>query len=34
LKEMVKDAVQCHFDPDERPSVIRLHQIKEEVIAA
>ncbi len=34
LKEMVKDAVKCHFEADERPSVIRLHQVKEEVMAA
>lgn len=35
LKEMVRDAVHCHF-PDEqiRPKVIRLHIVKEEVIAS
>jgi len=25
LKEMVRDAVCCHFDDDERPRLIRLH---------
>jgi len=34
LKTMVQDAVRCHFDEGERPSLIRLHQVKDEVIAA
>jgi len=34
LKVMVQDAVQCHFDPTEKPSLIRLHMVKDEVIAA
>ncbi|KAM3103208.1 2-oxoisovalerate dehydrogenase [Phormidesmis sp. 146-12] len=35
LREMVRDAVQCHF-PDEqnRPKVIRLHIVRDEVIAS
>ena len=33
LKDMVKDAVLCHFDEDAVPRVIRLHLIKEEAIA-
>ncbi|MFB2972187.1 2-oxoisovalerate dehydrogenase [Aerosakkonema sp. BLCC-F183] len=35
LREMVRDAVHCHF-PDEqtRPKVIRLHIVREEVIAS
>jgi hypothetical protein len=34
LKTSVRDAVSCHFDDeDKRPKVIRLHFIKEEVIA-
>jgi len=32
LKEMVKDAVECHFDEEERPKIIRLHIVKQEVI--
>jgi len=32
LKERVRDAVHCHFDEQERPAVIRLHFVKEEVI--
>ena len=33
LKSMVKDAVLCHFDPEDVPKVIRLHLVKDEVIA-
>lgn len=35
LKEMVRDAVRAHF-PDEssRPKLIRLHSVRDEVIAA
>ncbi|MBI4240216.1 MAG: 2-oxoisovalerate dehydrogenase [Candidatus Rokubacteria bacterium] len=32
LKEMVRDAVRCHFEADARPRVIRLHMVKDEVI--
>jgi len=34
LREMVRDAVTCHFEDEERPKVIRLHFVREEVIAA
>lgn len=35
LKEMVRDAVRCHFpDEKERPKVIRLHYVRDEVIAS
>jgi hypothetical protein len=34
LKEKVRDAVRCHFDGKEKPSVIRLHLVKDEVIPA
>lgn len=34
LKRMVRDAVNCHFDSDKKPSVIRLHWVKDEVISA
>ncbi|MBI2863613.1 MAG: 2-oxoisovalerate dehydrogenase [Chloroflexi bacterium] len=33
LREAVTDAVRCHFDGAEMPRVIRLHMVKEEVIA-
>jgi len=32
LKAMVQDAVRCHFNEESRPSVIRLHLVKDEVI--
>ena len=32
LKEMVRDAVSCHFDEEVRPRVIRLHPVRDEVI--
>jgi len=35
LREMVRDAVQCHFpDQQSRPKVIRLHIVRDEVIAS
>lgn len=34
LKKMVKDAVACHFDEGDKPSMIRLHFVKDEVIPA
>ncbi len=32
-KKNIKEAVECHFDEDKKPKLIRLHMIKEEVIA-
>ncbi len=35
LKDMVKDAVHCHYDDTaDRPALIRLHVVKDEVFAA
>ncbi len=34
LRAMVRDAVSCHFDEEDRPRVIRLHLVKDEVIPA
>lgn len=34
LREMVRDAVRCHFDEGERPKIIRLHFVKDEVLTA
>ena len=34
LKDDVRDAVQCHFDEGERPDLIRLHAVRDEVVAA
>lgn len=33
LKAMVRDAVKCHFDDPEMPKVIRLHLVRDEVMA-
>lgn len=34
LREEVRDAVCCHFGENNGPSVIRLHYVKDEVLAA
>lgn len=34
IREAVRDAVRCHFDEGQGPSVIRLHYVRDEVIAA
>jgi hypothetical protein len=33
LRRNVRDAVQCHFDEGNAPKVIRLHFVREEVLA-
>ena len=33
IRESVKDAVRCHFDNDDLPKIVRLHFVKDEVIA-
>lgn len=34
LRVQVREAVHLHFDEGERPAVIRLHYVKDEVLAA
>lgn len=34
LKTMIRDAVSCHFENGQKPSIIRLHMAKDEVIPA
>lgn len=34
LQERVRDAVRCHFDEGKAPKMIRLHFVRDEVIAA
>ena len=34
LREAVRAAVRCHFDPAETPKLLRLHLVHDEVIAA
>jgi hypothetical protein len=34
LRQMVRDAVNCHFEKEHKPKLIRLHMVKDEVIVA
>lgn len=34
LKAAIRDAVRCHFDEGQRPSMIRLHYVRDEVMTA
>jgi hypothetical protein len=34
LRAAIRDAVRCHFEERDRPKVIRLHLVRDEVIAA
>lgn len=34
LHDRVRDAVHCHFDEGQGPKLIRLHFVRDEVIAA
>ena len=33
LHTKVRDAVKCHFDEEKTPKIIRLHHVREEVLA-
>lgn len=33
LKDMVRDAVRCHFEEAKTPKVVRLHFVRDDVIA-
>lgn len=33
LKDAVRDAVRCHFSEEDRPRIIRLHLVRDELIA-
>ena len=33
LKKEIKDAVTCHFEKNNMPKLIRLHLVKDEVLA-
>jgi hypothetical protein len=33
LRQRVRDAVNCHFDEGKAPKVIRLHFVRDEVLA-
>jgi predicted RNase H-like HicB family nuclease len=34
LRENIRDAVDCHFEKEEKPKLIRLHFVSEEVFAS
>jgi hypothetical protein len=34
LRQQVRDAVNCHFDDGKAPKVIRLHFVRDEVLAS
>jgi len=33
LQEKVRDAVKCHFEAGQAPAVVRLHFVRDEIIA-
>ncbi|MDE3225000.1 MAG: 2-oxoisovalerate dehydrogenase [Nitrospirota bacterium] len=33
LHAKIRDAVRCHFEEGQHPKVVRLHHVREEVIA-
>jgi hypothetical protein len=33
LHTKVRDAVKCHFDEEKTPKIIRLHHVREEILA-
>jgi len=33
LRSNVREAVQCHFEEGQRPNIVRLHFVRDEVIA-
>jgi hypothetical protein len=33
LKTAIQDALACHFEEGQKPRIVRLHSLKEEVIA-
>lgn len=33
IRENIRDAVRCHFEEDKQPKVVRLHFVKDEVLA-
>lgn len=32
LREVIRDAVQCHFDAGDAPQLLRLHVVRDELI--
>lgn len=34
LRDQIRDAVKCHFEDGHTPKILRLHFVREEIIAA
>ena len=34
LRAAIREAVDCHFEKDQKPALLRLHFVREEVLAA
>jgi len=34
IPDRVRDAVRCHFEPGTAPRVLRLHHVRDQVLAA
>lgn len=34
LRQQIRDAVACHFEDGKGPGIVRLHIVKEEILAA
>ena len=34
IRRNVREAVECHFDDEQRPKMIRLHFVRDEVLPA
>ncbi len=34
LRQAIREAVRCHFEPDDLPKILRLHLVHDEVITA
>lgn len=33
LRNNIREAVECHFEDDQAPSIIRLHIVREEILS-
>lgn len=34
LRRNIRDAIECHFDEGQAPQIVRLHIVRDEVLAA
>jgi predicted RNase H-like HicB family nuclease len=32
LKKEIREAIECHFDADQKPQIVRLHMVKDEMM--